>query len=108
MPQDQNKEGTRRAKEILKTLTPTQRALVTDPAPHVSGLCPRRAGKTYAACAAAMITGEAKPGSISLIISLNLKQLKRLYWAGGAAGLFAFNRKFALNLDFKQTECRWW
>ena len=102
-----SKESVRRAKEILKTLTPAQKALVTDPAYHVSGLCPRRAGKTYAACAAALITGEAKSGSISLIISLNLKQLKRLYWSGGAAGLFAFDRKFGLGLDFNKTEARW-
>lgn len=104
---DDNKEGTRRAREMLKSLVPTQRALVTDSSPHISGICPRRAGKTYAACAAALITGEAKPGSISLIISLNLKQLKRLYWAGGAAGLFTFDKKFGLGLEFNKTECRW-
>ncbi len=92
---------------MLKTLLPPQRALATDPAPHISGICPRRAGKTYAACAAALITGEAKPGSISLIISLNLKQLKRLYWAGGAAGLFTFDKKFGLGLNFNKTETRW-
>src|SRR5262249_1832161 len=99
--------GTSRAKAILKSLTPAQRALIVDPAPHVSGLCPRRAGKSYAGAAAALITGEAKPGSISLIISLNLKQLKRIYWSGGPSGLFTLNRKFDLGLEFNKTECRW-
>lgn len=96
-----------RAKEILRSLHPVQKALVTDPAPHISGLCPRRAGKSYAGAAAALITGEAKPGSISLIISLNLKQLKRLYWAGGPSGLFTLDKKFGLGLEFNGSELRW-
>lgn len=101
------RESRERAAALLRSLTPSQRALVTDPAPHVSGLCPRRAGKSYAGAAAALITGEAKPGSISLIISLNLKQLKRIYWAGGPSGLFTLDRKFGLGLNFNKTECRW-
>jgi hypothetical protein len=92
---------------MLSDLTPKQRALVLDPSPHVSGICPRRAGKSYAGASAALITGEAKPGSISIIISLNLKQLRRLYWAGGASGLFTLNRKYGLNLDFNQQYLRW-
>ncbi len=104
---DGNAAGNARAKAILKSLAPAQRALICDPAWHVSGLCPRRAGKSYAGSAAALITGEAKPGSVSVIISLNLKQLKRIYWSGGASGLFTFDKKFGLNLEFNKTECRW-
>lgn len=92
---------------MLAKLTPRQRALVLDPSPHVSGICPRRAGKSYAGAAAALITGEANPGSISIIISLNLKQLRRLYWAGGPSGLFTLNREFGLNLEFNQQYLRW-
>jgi hypothetical protein len=92
---------------MLADLTPKQRALVMDPSPHVSGICPRRAGKSYAGASAALITGEAKPGSISIIISLNLKQLRRLYWAGGPSGLFTLNRKYGLNLEFNQQYLRW-
>ncbi len=92
---------------MLADLTPQQRALVQDPSPHVAGLCPRRAGKSYAGASAALITGEAKPGSISIIISLNLKQLRRLYWAGGPSGLFTLNRKYGLNLEFNQQYLRW-
>lgn len=82
-------------------------AMVLDQSPHVAAICPRRAGKTYAAVLAALITGEAKPGSISLIISLNLKQLRRLYWAGGPSGLFTIARKYGLNLTLNNTYLRW-
>jgi hypothetical protein len=92
---------------MLADLTLEQRQLVLDPSPHVAGLCPRRAGKSYAGASAALITGEAKPGSISIIISLNLKQLRRLYWAGGPSGLFTLSRKYGLNLDFNQQYLRW-
>lgn len=92
---------------MLAALAPKQRAMVLDPAPHVSALCPRRAGKTFAAALAALITGEAKPGSICLIISLNLKQLRRLYWSGSASGLYTLAKKFKLNLEFNSTYLRW-
>lgn len=91
----------------LQQVNPKAAAMVLDPSPHVAAICPRRAGKTYAAVLAAMITGEAKPGSISLIISLNLKQLRRLYWAGGPSGLFTIARKYGLNLTFNNTYLRW-
>lgn len=91
----------------LKKVNPRQYELVVDPSPHVAGLCPRRAGKSYAGAAAALITGEAKPGAISIIISLNLKQLRRLYWAGGPSGLFTLARKYKLNLSFNNTALRW-
>lgn len=91
----------------LLRVNPRAHAMVLDPSPHVAAICPRRAGKTYAAVLAALITGEAKPGSISLIISLNLKQLRRLYWAGGPSGLFTIARKYGLNLEFNSTYLRW-
>jgi hypothetical protein len=100
----------KRAKAMLTDLrkyNPKQAAMVLDPSPHISGLCPRRAGKSYAGAAAALITGEAKPGSISLIISLNLKQLRRLYWKGGPSGLYTFDKKFKLGLEFNSTYLRW-
>lgn len=99
-----------RAKKMLahlKANNPKSYWMVRDPSPHVAALCPRRAGKTYAAVLAALITGETKPGSISLIISLNLKQLKRLYWKGGPSGLFTLAKKFGLNLKYNGTELRW-
>lgn len=91
----------------LQANNPKAAAMVRDPSPHIAAICPRRAGKTYAGVLAALITGEAKPGSISLIISLNLKQLRRLYWAGGPSGLFTVARKYGLNLYFNNTYLRW-
>ncbi len=105
--EDVEKRSRDRARRMLADLTPKQRALVLDPSPHVSGICPRRAGKSYAGAAAALIVGEAKPGSISVIISLNLKQLRRLYWAGGPSGLFTLARKYDLNLTFNNSGLRW-
>lgn len=81
--------------------------MVLDPSPHISAICPRRAGKTYAAVLAALIAGEAKPGSISLIISLNKKQLKRLYWEGAPSGIHTIARKYGLKLKFHGTDLRW-
>lgn len=86
---------------------PKQHALIKDTNPFVVGICPRRAGKSWAAAMAALITGEAKPGSISIIISLNLKQLKRLYWQGGPSGLFTLANQFKLNISWHHTMLRW-
>ncbi len=92
---------------MLKYLTPSQRAVVLDTSPHVSALCPRRAGKTLAAALAALITGEAKPGAVSIIISLNKQQLRRLYWKGGSSGLWTLAHKFNLNVKFHGTYLSW-
>lgn len=100
----------RRAKAMLQDIAatnPKQADLILDPSPRVSGICPRRAGKSYAGAAAALITGEAKPGSISIIISLNLKQLRRLYWKGGSSGLFTLARKYNLNVTFNSGFLMW-
>lgn len=80
--------------------------MAMDPGPYVSGLCPRRAGKTYDAVATALMTGEAKPNSIVIVISLNKRQLKRLYFEG-PAGFPSLNRKFDLNVTFHGTDLMW-
>ena len=98
----------RRAQAILKGMNPVQRAMALDPNPLIAGLCPRRAGKSYAATATALAIAEAKPHSVVLIISLNLKMTKRNYWQGTAAsGLHAFNRRYKLNLEFNTSDLRW-
>jgi hypothetical protein len=99
-----------RAKQMLRDLkkvNPRQYELVTDPSPHIAGLCPRRAGKSYAGAAAALIAGESKKGTISIIISLNKQQLRRIYWSGGPSGLYRLARKYKLNLEFNNTFLRW-
>lgn len=99
--------STRRAQAILRDMNPVQRAMALDPGPLVSGLCPRRAGKSYAGCGTALAMAEANPGSVVLIISLNLKMTKRNYWLGSASGLHNFNRRYGLNLEFNTTDLRW-
>lgn len=99
-----------RAREMLakcKMVNPKQYAMITDMSPHVAGLCPRRAGKSYAGALAALITGEMKPGAISLIISLNKQQLRRIYWSGGPSGLYTLAKKFNIKLEFNNTFLRW-
>ena len=98
------------AKLILKDLranNPAQANLVIDNNFYCSACCPRRSGKTYCAVCAALITGESKPYSITLIISLNLKQLKKLYWDGGPSGIHALNRKYKVGLEFNSTDLKW-
>ena len=99
-----------RAKAMLadvKRVNPKQWALITDPSVHVASICPRRAGKSYAGALAALITGEAKPGAISLIISLNKQQLRRIYWSGGPSGLFTLARKYNVKLTYHSSYLRW-
>lgn len=99
-----------RAKRMLtelKKVNPKQHAMVVDQSPHISGLCPRRAGKSYGGAAAALIAGEANPGNIALIISLNKQQLRRIYWSGGPSGLYMLSRKYDLNLTFHSGFLRW-
>jgi hypothetical protein len=91
----------------IKRSNPKQHGLIVDGSPYSSAICPRRAGKSYAGAATALITGEAKPDTISIIISLNLKQLRRLYWSGAPSGLFTLNRKYGLNLEWNNSMLRW-
>lgn len=104
---DVQKLSLARAKKMFAQLIPKQQAPLLDPSPLVSALCPRRAGKTFLASSAALVTGEVKPGSIVVIISLTLKSLKRTYWHGGASGIVSVGRKFGLNLDLNSTDLTW-
>lgn len=81
--------------------------LLRDTSPYSAGLCPRRAGKSYTAALLALITGLAKPDSIVIIISLNLKQLRRLYWDRGPSGLFAIARRYKIDLEVNNSMLRW-
>lgn len=99
-----------RAKVMLQDLdksNPKAAALTRDQSPHSSALSSRRGGKTYSAVATALITGEAKPGAIALILSLNKKQLKRLYWDGAPSGIHRLARKYDLGLEYNSTDLKW-
>jgi hypothetical protein len=96
----------RRMLADLKKVNPKQHDLVRDPHTHCAATCPRRAGKTYAAVIAALVTGESKPGAISIIISLNKQQLRRLYW-DGPTGIEALARKYKVELQLTSQYLRW-
>lgn len=107
---DLQKECRATAKYILKDLrdnNPAQADVVVDNNYYCSACCPRRSGKTYCAVCAALITGETTPYAITLVISLNLKQLKRLYWDGGPSGIHALNRKYKVGLEFNTQDLKW-
>lgn len=87
-----------RAKKALAALKKNNHRAyraVLDPSPYIGVLCPRRAGKTFMAVLAALCTGESKPGAITVIMSLNLKQLRRLYW-DGPSGIRTLARRYGI------------
>ncbi len=91
----------------LKRDNPKAHAFAKDPSPFSAGLCPRRAGKSYTAALMALVTGLAQPGAITIIVSLNLKQLKRLYWEGGPSGLWAIARRYNIELQPHVQMLKW-
>ncbi len=97
----------RRAANVFNDLAIVQRAPLLDDNPLISALCPRRAGKTFMTAAAALITGESSPGSVTLIMSLTLKALRRTYWYGSRSGLPFLSSKYGLNVTFNSSELRW-
>lgn len=96
-----------RAGAIFTDLAEVQRAPLMDDNPIISVLCPRRAGKTFMTAAAALITGESSPGSVTLIMSLTLKSLRRTYWFGSRSGLPYLSNKYGLGVTFNSSELRW-
>lgn len=96
-----------RAVAMFNDLAVAQQRPILDDNPLVSVLCPRRAGKTFMTSVAALMTGEANPGSITLIMSLTLKALKRNYWLGSRSGLPHLSQKYGLGLTFNSSELRW-
>lgn len=91
----------------LLRVNPAASDLANDDSPYSAAICPRRAGKSYTAAELALIIGESKPGAIVIIISLNLKQLRRLYWSGSPSGLFTIDRCWKLGLSYNNSMLRW-
>jgi hypothetical protein len=101
---------TARARKILEALgrtNPHQQALAVDPNPRVGGICPRRSGKTYGGAATALITCEAKPGAIVVVICLTLKQLRRNWWLGATSGITNLAQKYGIPISTNSSELRW-
>ncbi len=100
-------ESRQRAKLIYESLNPNQKLVMLDDNPLVSVICGRRGGKTAGGSRVCGITGEAKPYSISLVISLTLKALKRNWWLGSPSGIPTMDREFKLGLTLNSTDLRW-
>lgn len=105
--QEQCRQTARNILKDVRSNNTAQADVVIDKNCYCSVCCPRRSGKTYCAVCAALITGESKPFAITLVISLNLKQLKKLYWDGGPSGIHALNRKYNVGLEFNSTDLKW-
>lgn len=101
-------EQAARVQRIVAGQTEKARAFVLDPASYVSVRCPRRSGKSYGMAAKAVYTGETKPGSRILIISLTLKSTKENFWSGSPSGIFRMDREYNLGLQYNHTDCVWW
>lgn len=97
-----------RAQAILAGANPVQRDFIKDRSGYKSLRCPRRSGKSYAMTSEALYSGESKPGTRVLIISLTLKSTKENYWSGAPGGLFVQNHRYGLGLKFNHTDLVWW
>lgn len=97
-----------RAKRMFAACTEKQKELILDRAPLVSCLTPRRTGKSFAATMMALITGESRPGSITIIMSLTERSVKGIYWKDGPSGIIELGKKFGLNLEINNSEMKWW
>lgn len=85
---------------LLGKLTPQQRAFALDSAEYVSGLCPRRAGKTFAAAVKTILWGFRRPDALVLYVALTKGQGTRIIWST----LKRFDKEFSLNLKFYESK----
>lgn len=95
------------AERIYLGANPVQRQLIDDKSLYIGGLCPRRAGKTFAVTSKALHLGEERAGSRILIISLTLKSTVENYWSGSPGGLWAQNAKYDLGIKFNTSSHTW-
>jgi hypothetical protein len=65
---------------VLGVLFAEQLAVIQDPHPWKSLLCPRRAGKSFALIAYALYVALTIPGASVLMCTLTLKNTKKLFW----------------------------
>lgn len=67
-------------KALRSDLLPKQLGVIKDPSRLKAVLTPRRCGKSWLACSAAIDACLAKPMSIVVIVCLTLKSAKNIYW----------------------------
>lgn len=85
---------------LLGKLTPQQRAFALDSSEYVSGLCPRRAGKTFAAAVKTILWGFRRADALVLYVALTKGQGTRIIWST----LKRFDSEFGLNLKFYESK----
>lgn len=90
------------ADSILASLLPHQLAVVMDPSPNKSALCPRRSGKSWTAMSYAFDQCLRKAGAQVVIVTLTLKSAKTIYWYE----MQSFARQFGLTLGFYVNDLR--
>lgn len=71
---------------------PEQLAFITDPETFATAVCSRRSGKTVGCAADLCFTANARPGTVSLYITLSRASAKRIVWPE----ILSINRKFQL------------
>lgn len=81
-------------------LHPKQLAFFHDPAKIKAALAGRRGGKTRVGTAGLYDAALRNPGSVALYVALTQKSARRILWRE----LTAFDKRFALNLEFNSTE----
>ena len=88
------------AKRLREALFKQQRDFVDDPARFKAALCPRRAGKSYTALSAALITALERPRSKTLVIAKVRRQAYGVYWSD----LKRLCSEYELNARFHKNE----
>lgn len=100
-------ECTARAKKLLSKQIPPAKKLITSKNTHDAACPPRRAGKTFMAGSLATIVGEAKPQSVTVVFSLTLPQMRKIWWDDPAGVLRILDRTFNLKLEFYESTFKW-
>lgn len=74
---------------------------------RISVICPRRAGKTFAIIAMALIMLESRPGTRFMLIAKNTAMAKKSYWLGAPAGITDQLRLYGIKVTRNDTTLTW-
>lgn len=101
------KESKARAKKIYAKQLKPSKSLIANKHVYDAACPPRRAGKTFCAGSLATMTGEAKPLSVTVVFSLTLPQMRKIWWDDPAGILKVLDRAFDLKLEFYESTFKW-
>ena len=100
-------ESKARAKKLLAKQLKPARSLITSKNYHDAACPPRRAGKTFCVGSLALIVGEAKPGSVIVVMSLTLPQLRKIWWDEPTGIIRQLDKEFGLKLEYHNSFLKW-